>query len=387
MTSSNRIIKVKSCISTKKQSCFMTRNTQKRKSYKKKKSHRKSYRKSYRKSIKRSRSKSKSFKKSKRSLKKSKRSKKSLKKSRISKRPRISKRSYNKYKKSKSKRTSKKRTSKKATYNYFKLSKSADLQSQVKNFFKIDQQITYIIKHPSKAKSRNVLKLIGALLIFLLLLCSILKFMNSPIDCNTPITKLKEIVDKLKNNQITPMEALLNVRTALKNLWDKFKNLAPVIVLLNALGINKTKVDEAFNANIDTNLDVTKTEEEEEKKKIYFKDEFEKKYRIDTKMKDVFKFNTSYNELIFKENETLDKTNNVTGVILNKEKVLGGKFEFIELNDDKIKLSNKLMDEYKDEKNCIHYMVVTREMYGDHVVVSKIIDKCTGRIAPGEKYV
>jgi hypothetical protein len=114
----------------------------------------------------------------------------------------------------------------------FVLSKSKDIASQVKNFFKIDQEIIYIIQHPKKAKRNNVLKLLAAIILFLLLLCAILKMIGAPYDCETIITKIKDIFNSVKNGTMDPMEALSKLRSNMANLWNKFKVLGPVVALI-----------------------------------------------------------------------------------------------------------------------------------------------------------
>jgi hypothetical protein len=108
-------------------------------------------------------------------------------------------------------------------------SKSPDVMSQLKNFMKIDQKITYMIQHPRKAKRKNVLKLLAAILLFLAVLCGIMKMMGNDYDyCAPVIKKVTDVMSGLKNSAMHPTDALSAVQKQMGELYDQFKKLAPV---------------------------------------------------------------------------------------------------------------------------------------------------------------
>jgi hypothetical protein len=120
--------------------------------------------------------------------------------------------------------------------------------AQIKNFFKIDQEIIYIIKHPKKANRHNVLKLLALLLIFLMVLCGIMKLLGGNYDYCTPITdKLKAIMEGVKAGTMNPMTALTDIREKLRELFEKFSQLAPVVTALGLGGKLKDRAMNLFN--------------------------------------------------------------------------------------------------------------------------------------------
>ena len=146
-------------------------------------------------------------------------------------------------------------------YKGFFLSKSKDIPSQIKNFFKIDQEIIYIIKHPKKAKRKNVLKLLAMILLFLMLLCAILK-MTGFTYCETIIEKLKALVDSIKNSALNPINALTQVRTHLSALWNKVKNIAPVAAALSLSGKTQKDANELFISPVESDNEDVELETE-----------------------------------------------------------------------------------------------------------------------------
>jgi hypothetical protein len=129
------------------------------------------------------------------------------------------------------------------------LSKSKDITSQIKNFFKIDQEIIYMIQHPTKAKRKNVLKLLGTIIIFLILLCLILKMLGSSFNCDQVITNLKDIASSVKNNGMNPREAISKVRSSLGNIWNNVKDLPPVRVILGNFA--RKEIDDLFTSPVE----------------------------------------------------------------------------------------------------------------------------------------
>ena len=107
--------------------------------------------------------------------------------------------------------------------------------TQIKNFFKIDQEIVYMIQHPRKAKTRNVLKLLGAIIVFLLLLCGILHVLGSSYQCTDLVEKIKQLAKQVSEHTIGPMEALRRVREWLAGAWKSIKGSAPVATALTAI--------------------------------------------------------------------------------------------------------------------------------------------------------
>lgn len=110
------------------------------------------------------------------------------------------------------------------------------MTTQIKNFFKIDQEIIYMIQHPRKVKSRNVLKLLSAIIIFLMLLCGILHLTGSSYQCKDLIEKIKVLAEQLGSHTIKPMEALRRVREWLAGAWNSIKDSAPVTGVLGLMG-------------------------------------------------------------------------------------------------------------------------------------------------------
>jgi len=105
-----------------------------------------------------------------------------------------------------------------------------------------------MIQHPTKAKRKNVLKILAAILLFLLLLCGILKITGASCGCETVITKMKDFIDGVKARTMNPKDALQATRTKLADVWSSFKNLRPVVAGLGALGTLGDKAKGLFTS-------------------------------------------------------------------------------------------------------------------------------------------
>ena len=223
-----RVMRVKSCNSSKNQECFAARKGSR--------SGRKRRSRSYKPRISRPRRVSK--RRSKRSKRRSRRSSRSRRvRSRVIKRHPIRRRSRSRRRRRSSRKSRRRSRSRSVSrHKGFVLSKSKDMGTQIKNFFKIDQEIVYMIQHPRKAKTRNVLKLLGAIIVFLLLLCGILHVLGSSYQCQQLIDKVKDLIRQLSSHTIGPMEALRKIREWLAGAWNSVKDSAPVTGVLGLMG-------------------------------------------------------------------------------------------------------------------------------------------------------
>ena len=88
------------------------------------------------------------------------------------------------------------------------------------------------------------MKLIAAIILFLVLLCAILSISGSTYNCNAAIDKMKELATAVKDGTMSPMDALGQIRTKLAEVWTNFKGLAPVVVALGYLSGNKKAAEE-----------------------------------------------------------------------------------------------------------------------------------------------
>jgi hypothetical protein len=107
-----------------------------------------------------------------------------------------------------------------------------------------------MIQHPRKAKRNNVLKLLGLLLLFLALLCMVLQYSGSSYNCNAVKDKITDIMSGVRDRVMHPMEALNKVRDHMKEAFDKFKALGPVVTAMAAMGGFKNKLGGLFIAPV-----------------------------------------------------------------------------------------------------------------------------------------
>jgi hypothetical protein len=220
-----RVVRVKSCNANKNQECFLAkRNSRKSRSVKPRR-------------VSKPRSRSRRI--SRRS--KPRRSKPRRSKPRRSRSRRVSRRS--KPRRSRSRRSRPQTSRKRSSYRGLVISKSPDVISQIKNFVNIDQEITYMIKHPRKANRKNVLKLLAMLLLLLAFLCGLMKMLGGNFDYCTPITDgIKKLISDLRSGALSPIDAIKNVRNKMGELFKGFKELGPVKTALEKLSGLKGKL-------------------------------------------------------------------------------------------------------------------------------------------------
>jgi hypothetical protein len=261
-----RIVRVKSCVSGKGQECFMGKRgsrSRKRRSVSRK-----------RRSVSRKR----------RSVSHKRRS--------VSHRRKSIRSTRRKSIRSTRKRSTRKRSTRRSSSSGHKcivLNKSHDLTTQIKNFFKIDQEIIYIIQHPRKAKRENVLKLLSAIILFLLLLCMILKLTGSSYNCNASIDKIKELAGKIKDGTMDPIGTLKAVRDVLYKLVQDFMTLAPVVAILGIVPKIKEKLGNLFKGPIPSTPEQKSRSEPSRSNDVGLETEIKKEKKINIKPTDTFK--------------------------------------------------------------------------------------------------
>jgi len=63
----------------------------------------------------------------------------------------------------------------------------------------------------------------------------VLHYSGSSYNCDSVKDKITDLITKVKNEAMNPMEALIKVREYMKDAFDKFKNLGPVAAALTAM--------------------------------------------------------------------------------------------------------------------------------------------------------